>query len=164
MAAALEASAIRDARELQSSCDDILRSGSVEQVSYLFDPPSVLSSLANLDREALDLMESALARADYSSGRSASPAAAAAVSSSTTRPSSSGPTRSSRRLSAARTALSSTVDVSMAPPPVSTLFDTPSSPAVPAEDGAPEEDELAMSGVEGSVVNDKGKGVAEDSS
>ena len=152
-----------DARELQSTCDDILRSGSVEQVSYLFDPPSVLSSLANLDREALDLMESALARADYSSGRSASPAAAAAVSSSSTRPSSSGPPRSSRRLSAARAVLSSTVDVSMAPPPVSTLFDTPSSPAVPAEDEAPEEDEFAMSGVEGSAVKDKGKGVAEDS-
>lgn len=66
--AGLESSLIQNTRELQSTCLDILASGSVEQVSYLFDPPSVLDSLANIDRDALDKMEQALLQSGYLPG------------------------------------------------------------------------------------------------
>ena len=154
MAASLEASAIRDARELQSSCEDILRSGSVEQVSYLFDPPSVVSSLANLNRNALDAMERALVQSGYlpsSSSSSAAPDPPAAASSSRARPS---------------TSFRSNIIVEADHPPIAVAAQSSPAPEVPVEETR-EEDELSMSGVEeseGNVVGDKGKGVAEDSS
>jgi len=68
MAAVLESSAICDTRELQSVCADLLSSSSIEQVSYLFNPPLVLENLANIDRDALDKMEKVLLQSGYFPG------------------------------------------------------------------------------------------------
>jgi hypothetical protein len=160
LVAELESSLLSDTRELQSVCEDVLASGSVEQVSYLFNPPSILAKLADIDLDALAQMDAALSQSGHLPGTlpvlvPSSPAGEIVV----PQP---GPSHSVRRSSITMSEPTSIVDVLMAHPPVAILVESPPSLEVPKEDEAPEEDELAMSGVEEDTVEDKGKGVAED--
>ncbi|KIM39692.1 hypothetical protein M413DRAFT_28895 [Hebeloma cylindrosporum] len=58
--ASIELSATRTARALRRACETLYNSGSVEQVSYLFDPPSVFEALLNVDVQALNDLEAEL--------------------------------------------------------------------------------------------------------
>jgi hypothetical protein len=127
-----------------------LASGSVEQISYLFDPPSVLTALANLDLNALDEMDRALLQSGYLPGE----------------PSASVPQVELTEIIAPVAGPSSSVKraspIVIDQPPVEFLAQ--SSPAREVLAESPELDELAMSGVEdaaGNVVEDAGKGAVE---
>ena len=150
-------SLLRDTHKLQSACANILASGSVEQVSYLFDPPSVLDNLAKINHNALDKMEKALLQSGYFPGSlpilvpQARPSNEIAMSKA-------GPSPSTKRASSI---------INIEHPLVIVL--TPDSPAqeVSRDVKAPKEDELAMSGVKDTAegtVGDTGKGTAEDAS
>ena len=150
--AGLESSLINDARELQSACAELMRSASVTQVSYMFDPPSLLASLADIDIAALDQMDAALSRSAHLPSapeeKSIAPQA--------------GPSRSTRCSSTTETVSSPVADVFMAHPPVAVPLESPLSPEAPEDDEPPEEYPAAMSGVEGDTVGDDGTGAAED--
>jgi hypothetical protein len=156
MAAVLESSAIRDTRELQSACADILASGSVEQVSYLFDPPAVLESLANIDLAALTKMDEALVQSGYLPGPRSTSVPQADPSTGTAVPHA-GPSTSTM----ARTPSSSN-NILMEHPPI-VVIERPHSPEVPE---MPEADELTMSGIDedaiARAVGDTGKDADED--
>ena len=142
--AGLESSLIQSTRELQSACEGILESGSIEQVSYLFDPPSVLEALSNFDLEALDQMDAELAASRYLPGASPVPQ----VESETTAPEA-GPSTSANP--APLTFIMEPIpvdDTDMEHPSFEVLRQSSPAPEIPAEDEEPEEDELAMSGVE----------------
>jgi len=155
--ARLESSLLRDTCELQSTCADILASGSVEQVSYLFDPLLVLDNLAKIDRDALDKMEKALLQSSYFPGSlpvlvpQARPSNEIAMSEA-------GPSSLTK-------CASSIVNIKH----LLVVILTPDSPAqeVSRDVKAPEEDELAMSEVEDTAegaVRDAGKDATEDAS
>jgi hypothetical protein len=156
MAAVLESSAIRDTCELQSACADILASSSVEQVSYLFDLPAALKSLANIDFAALSKMDEALVQSGYlPSIRSASvPQAGPAIGTAVphARPSTS---------TIARTPSSSN-NILMEHPPIA-FIEHPHSLEVPE---TPQADELTMSGIDedaiAHAIRDMGKDANED--
>jgi hypothetical protein len=148
--AELESSLIQDARDLQSTCEGILASGSVEQVSYLFDPPSVLTALANLDLDVLNEMDRALLQSGYLPGRPSTPVPQVELSEIIAPVA--GPSSSARCTSL----------IVVDQPPVEFLAQ--SSPVREVHAESPEEDELTMSGVEdaaGNVVEDAGKGAVE---
>jgi len=142
--AGLESSLIQSTRELQSACEGVFESGSIEQVSHLFNPPSVLESLANFDLEALNQMDAELAASRLLPGTVPDPQ----VESEATVPQA-GPSTSAGP--SAFTFVMEPVpvdDTDMEHPSFEVLRQSSPAPEIPAEDEEPEEDELAMSGVE----------------
>jgi len=134
-----------------------LASGSVKQVSYLFDPPLVLDHLAKINRDTLDKMEKALLQSGYFPGSlpvlipQARPSNEIAMSEA-------GPSSLTKCASSI---------VNIEHPLVVVLV--PDSPAqeVSRDVKAPEEDELTMSEVEDTAegaVRDAGKDAAKDAS
>jgi hypothetical protein len=155
--AGLESSLIQSTRELQSACEGVLESGSIEQVSYLFNPPSVLESLANFDLELLDQMDAELAASRFLPGTTPDPQ----VKGETTAPQS-GPSSSVNPAPLVEPI--PVDDTDMEHPSFEVLRQSSPAPEVPAEDEEPEEDELAMSGVEDAaedIVGDEVKGADE---
>jgi len=158
--AGLESSLIQSTRELQSACEGVLESGSVEQVSYLFNPPSLLESLANIDLDVLDRMDAALAASRYLPGTAPAPL----VENETDFPPT-GPSTSATPASITFVMEPIPVDdTDMEHPSFEVLPQSSPAPEIPAEDEEPEEDELAMSGVEDAAedtVGDEVKGADE---
>jgi len=158
--AGLESSLIQSTRKLQSACKGILESGSIEQVSYLFDPPSVLEALTNFDLEALDQMDTELAASRLLSVTAPDPQ----VEGEATVPEA-GPSTSADP--APLTFIMEPIpvdDTDMEHPSFEVLRQSSPAPEIPAEDEEPEEDELAMSGVEDAaedIVGDEVKGADE---
>jgi len=154
--AGLESSLIQSTRELQLACDSVYESGSVEQVSYLFNPPSLLESLANVDLEVLDQMDAALSASGYLPGTSPAPQVENETDVLQAGPSTStGPSPFTEPIP--------TDDTDMEHPSFEVLPQSSPAPEIPAEE-EPEEDELAMSGVEDAVedtVGDEVKGTDE---
>jgi len=159
--AELESSLIQSTRELHSACDGIFESGSAEQISYLFTPPSLLESLANIDLAALDRMDTTLAASGYLPGTAPAPL----VENETDVPQA-GPSTSATP--APFTFVMEPIpvdDTDMEHPSFEVLPQSSPAPEIPAEDEEPEEDELAMSGVEDAtedIVGDEGKGTEDD--
>ena len=158
--AGLESSLIQSTRELQSACEGVLESGSIEQVSYLFSPPSVLEALSNFDLELLDQMDAELVASRLLPGTAPAPQ----VESETTAPHA-GP--STLTIPASPTFVMEPLpvdDTDMEHPSFEVLRQSSPAPEIPAEDEEPEEDELAMSGVEDAaedIVGDEVKGADE---
>ena len=140
----LESSLIQSTRELQSACEGVLESGSIEQVSYLFNPPSVLEALSNFDLELLDQMDAELAASRLLPGTAPDPQ----VENETGVPQA-GPSTSATPASLSFVMEPIPVDdADMEHPLFEVLPQSSPAPEIPAEDEEPEEDELAMSGVE----------------
>ena len=154
--AELESSLIQSTRELQSACDSIFESGSVEQTSYLFNPPSLLESLATIDLAALDRMDAALSASQHLPGSVPVPAPQVEIETSVPQ---AGPSSLSFVMEPVPVD-----DIDMDHPWVEVLTQSSPAPEIPAENEEPEEDELAMSGVataaEG-IVGDTVKGADE---
>lgn len=156
VAAELESSIIQDTRDLQSACANILVSGTIEQVSYLFDPPALLADLANIDLDTLERMDAALKSSGYLSGTRPASVPQAGPSTETPAPVA-GPSSSTRRAS------SNVVEH----PPIAVLVPDPPAREVPEAARLFDEDELAMSGIEDAParsVSAMGKDAAEDAS
>lgn len=153
--AGLESSLINDARELRSVCAELMRSASVRQISYMFDPPSLLASLADIDIAALEQMDAALSQSAH---LPTAPEEKESIDSQA------GSSRSTSPSSTTGAVSSPVTDVFMAYPPVAVLLESPLSPEAPkdVDDEPLEEYPTAMSGVEGSTVGDDGTGAAED--
>jgi len=157
--AKLESSLIQSTCELQLACDSIYESRSVEQVSYLFNPPSLLESLANIDLEVLDQMDAALLASGYLPGTVPilAPPVEHEIDISQARPSTStGPSPFTEPIP--------TDDTDMDHPSFEVLPQSSPVPEIPTEEEEPEEDELAMSGVKDAVedtVGDEVKGTNE---
>jgi hypothetical protein len=166
--AELDSSLIQTTRELQSVCEDILASGTVEQVSHLFDPPSLLAELASINLDVLQQMDAALLQSGYLSGPLSTSVSQAGPSSEAVAPEAGPSTSSKGKYSTVATKPVHTDVVVMSQPSIVAISDrrpSPEVPETPGADSAPEEDELAMSGVEdttGDTVENAGKGAAED--
>jgi len=140
----LESSLIQSTRELQSACEGVLESGSIEQVSYLFNPPLVLEALSNFDLELLDQMDAELVASRLLPGTAPDPQ----VEGEATVPEA-GPSTSANPASPTFVMEPLPVDdTDMEHPSFEVLRQSSPAPEIPAEDEEPEEDELAMSGVE----------------
>jgi len=160
LVAELESSLIQSTRELQSACEGIFESGSAEQISYLFTPPSLLESLANIDLAALDRMDATLVASRLLPGTAPAPL----VENETDVPQA-GPSTSATPASLTFVMEPIPVDdTDMEHPSFEVLRQSSPAPEIPAEDEEPEEDELAMSGVEDAaadIVGDEVKGADE---
>jgi hypothetical protein len=158
--AGLESSLIQSTRELQSACEGVLESGSIEQVSYLFNPPLVLEALANIDLEVLDQLDVELAASGFLPGTALDPQVE-----SETAVLQAGPSTSATPASLTLVMEPIPVDdTDMEHPSFEVLRQSSPAPEIPAEDEEPEEDELAMSGVEDAaedIVGDEVKGADE---
>jgi hypothetical protein len=143
--AELESSLIQSTRELQSACEGVFESGSIEQVSYLFNPPSVLESLVNFDLEVLDQMDAELAASRLLPGTVPDPQ----VESETAAPQAGSSTSANPAPPSFIMEPIPVDDTDMEHPSFEVLRQSSPAPEIPAEDEEPEEeDELAMSGVE----------------
>jgi len=162
LVAELESSLIQSTRELQSACEGIFESGSAEQISYLFTPPSLLESLANFDLAALDRMDATLVASKLLPGTA--PAPAPPVEHEINVPQA-GPSTSATPASPTFVMEPIPVDdTDMEHPSFEVLRQSSPAPEIPAEEEEPEEDELAMSGVEDAaedIVGDEVKGADE---
>ena len=156
VAAKLKSSIIQDTHNLQSACTNILASGTIEQVSYLFDPPALLADLANIDLDTLERMDAALKSSGYLPGTRPASVPQARPSTETSAPVA-GPSSSTRCTS------SNVVEH----PPIAVLVPDLPAREVPEAAQLFDEDKLAMSGIEDAPacsVSAMGKDAVEDAS